>query len=98
MTKASVYIDDAVWARFKQQVFQKHGNLRKLSSEVEQQLRESVIDDSLISGFAKLGVKAKGIISSQEIKASRPTLRGLPSGELLKQMRQKRVVEALSRH
>ncbi|MCW4018920.1 MAG: hypothetical protein NWF00_09635 [Candidatus Bathyarchaeota archaeon] len=98
MTKVSVYVDDTVWASFKQKVFQKHGNLRKLSFEVEKQLQESIVDNSISSGLEKLGLKAKGTISSQEIKATRPPLRGLPSGEVLKQMRQNRVVEALSGH
>jgi hypothetical protein len=96
LTKVSVYVDDAVWANFRQQVFEKHGNLRKLSNEVEKLMRESVVENAAISGFEKLGVKAKGTMSSQEIKATRPALRGSPSEIVLKQMRQKRIVEALS--
>ncbi len=96
LTKVSVYVNDEVWANFKQQVFKKHGNLRKLSIEVEKLLQESVMENTAISGFEKLGVKAKGTMSSQEIKAIRPALKGLPSEVILKKMRQKRVVEALS--
>ncbi len=93
-----MYVDDAVWMNFKQQVFQKHGNLRKLSCEVEKLLRESVVEGVVTSQFEKLGIKAKGTISSQQIKAKRPPLRGLPSEAVLAKMRQKRVVEALSGH
>lgn len=97
MTKISVYVDDSVWVNFRKQVFQKHGNLRKLSSEVEKLLRAAIVEDAVISEFAKIGIKAKGTTSSQEIKANRPQLRGPPSEEILEEMRRKRVVEALPR-
>lgn len=97
MTKVSVYVDDSVWASFKEQVFQKHGNLRKLSNEVEKLLRAAITEAAVISTFEKLGVKAKGTTFSQEIKATRPQLRGLPSEKILKEMRRKRVAEALPR-
>jgi hypothetical protein len=83
---------------FKQQVFQKHGNLRKLSSEVEKVLRDAVVGSVIISEFEKIGIKAKGTISSQEIKATRPQLKGPPSEALLGEMRQKRIAKTLSRH
>jgi hypothetical protein len=98
MTKVSVYVDDSVWTNFKQQVFKKHGSLRKLSSEVERLLRNAVVEGAVVSEFEKIGVKAKGTISSQEIKATRPLLRGLPSEKILKRMRRRRVAEALSRY
>ncbi len=97
MTKVSVYVDDSVWINFREQVFQKHGNLRKLSSEVEKLLRDAVVEDAVISEFGKIGIKAKGTISSQEIKATRPLLRGPPSEKILQEMRRKRVAEALPR-
>jgi rRNA-processing protein FCF1 len=97
LTKVSVYVDDSVWINFKQQVFQKHGNLRKLSSEVEKILRAAVVEDAVILEFEKIGIKAKGTISSQEIKAKRPPLRGPPSEEILKEIRRKRVAEPLPR-
>ena len=97
MTKVSVYVDDEVWCNFKQQVFQKHGNLRKLSSEVERLLRDSAIENTVISEFKRLGIKAKGTISSQELKATRPVNKGPPSEELVAEMRQRRL-EALSGH
>ena len=96
LAKVSIYVDDAVWNSFKTQVFQKHGNLRKLSAEVENLLRVAIVEDQVISAFEKIGVKAKGAISSQEIKAARPKLRGPPSEKILKEMRQKRVAQAIS--
>ena len=97
MTKVSVYIDDAVWLNFKEQVFQKYGNLRKLSSEVEKLLRNAVVEAVITSEFKKINIQAKGTISSQEIKATRPKLRGPPSERILEEMRRKRVAEALPR-
>ena len=91
MTKVTVYVDDSVWLNFKKQVFQKHGNLRKLSNEVEKLLRAEVVENYVISGFEKIGVVAKGTISSHDIKAARPKLRGPPSEEVLKEMRRKRL-------
>jgi hypothetical protein len=91
LTKVSVYVDDAVWLSFKKQVVQKQGSLRKLSSEVESLLRSEIVADNVISGFNKMGVDAKGTVSSQEIKAVRPKLRGPPKEEILKGMRRKRL-------
>ena len=98
MTKVSVYVDDSVWLSFKKQVFQKHGNLRKISSEIEALLRAAIVEDEIASAFKKTGIIVKGAISSQEIKQTRPKLRGLPSEEILKEMRRRRIVEALPRH
>lgn len=91
MTKVTVYIDDSIWLNFKKQVFQKHGNLRHLSSEVETLLQDDVAEEKVISGFEKMGVTVKGTISSQKIKAVRPKLRGPPSEEIVKEMRRKRL-------
>jgi len=91
LTKVSVYVDDSVWLSFKKQVFQKHGNLRNLSSEVENLLRSEAVEEQVTSGFGKIGVTVKGTISSQEIKALRPKLRGPSSEEILKEMRRKRL-------
>jgi hypothetical protein len=35
LAKVSLYIDDETWKRFREQVFTRHGTLRKLSEEVE---------------------------------------------------------------
>jgi hypothetical protein len=40
--------------------------------------RESlIVQDAVVLGFKRIGVKADGVISSSEIKAARPILRGL---------------------
>jgi len=98
LTKVSLYVGNSVWGSFKKQVFQKHGNLRKLNSEVEKLLRAAIVEDAVISAFEKVGVKTKGSPSSHEIKVSRPPLRGSPSEQILKEMRRKRVAETLPLH
>ena len=96
MTKVTVYLDDEVWGIFKAQVFQKHGNLRKLSFEVENLIKTAIIGDQIVSTFEKLGVTVNGTASSQEIKDRRPKLRGPPSEEILRETRHKRVAQILS--
>jgi len=98
LTKVSIYINDKVWSEFKKKVFQKYGSLRKISSEVETILRSLIVEDAVVSGFKRIGVEAKGTISSSDIKAKRPILKGPPSEEIIRKMRQKRVVETLPRH
>jgi len=55
------------------------------------------VETQVVSEFEKLGVKVKGTVSSREIKAKRPPSRGLPSEEVLAEMRRKRVAEAIPR-
>ncbi|MEM2971964.1 MAG: hypothetical protein QW270_06030 [Candidatus Bathyarchaeia archaeon] len=95
MTKVSIYINDKVWSDFKKEVFQKYGSLRKISSEIETLLRSLIVQDTLVSGFKKIGVKANGAISSFEIKAKRPILRGPPSEEIIREIRRKRVAKTI---
>jgi len=95
--KVSLYIDEEVWVKFREEVFRKYGNLRKLSKEVEALLRSALVEDTITSGFGKLGIEAKGVISSGEVKGKRPMLKGPPSEKIMKEMRRKRVVEALPR-
>ena len=95
MTKVSIYINDKVWSNFKKEVFQKYGSLRKISSEIEELLRSMIVQEVVFSGFTKVGVKANGTVSSSEIKAKRPLLRGSSSEKIIRKMRQKRVAETL---
>lgn len=96
MTKVTLYINDKVWDSYKSQVFLKYGNLRKLSCDVESLLREAVVERQAVSAFETLGIKVKGTVSSQEIKALRPKLKGSSSQEIVREMRGKRVAQTLS--
>jgi hypothetical protein len=98
LTKVSVYVDDLVWLKFKAQVFEKHGGLRKISKEVEELLQASIMEDEIISAFKKNGIAVNGEISSKEIKQTRIALKGPPAEEIVKEMRRRRVAETLPRH
>lgn len=97
MAKVSLYINEEVWAKFREEVFRKYGSLRKLSSEVEDLLRSTLVQDKVKSEFEKLGIKTEGSISSREVKEKRPILKGPSSEKIVREMRRKRVVEVLSR-
>ena len=97
MTKISLYIDEDVWAKFRENVFRKHGSLRNLSSEVEALLRSTLVEDSMVSELQKMGITSEGTISSKEVKETRPVLKGPPSEEILGNMRRRRVAQALPR-
>jgi hypothetical protein len=98
LTKVSIYIDDKVWSNFKKEVFQKYGSLRKISNTVEALLRSLMVQDALVLGFRRIGVKADVTRSSLDIKSQRPILEGPPSEEIIREMRRKRVAETLPRH
>jgi len=97
LAKVSLYINEEVWAKFREEVFRKYGSLRKLSSEVEALLRSTLVEDKVKSEFEKLGIKTGSTISSMEVKEKRCMLKGPPSEKIVRKMRQKRVAEALSR-
>mgnify|MGYP001030536327 CR=1 FL=1 len=97
MKKVSLYINETLWIKFKEAVLRKHGTLRKLSNEVESLLRFFLVEQEVQTAFEKLGIKMSSAISSEKIKESRPRLRGLPSEDLIREMRRRRVAEALSR-
>jgi len=97
LTKISLYIDEDVWAKFRENVFRKHGSLRNLSSEVEALLRSTLVEDSMVSELQKMGITSEGTISSKEVKETRPVLKGPPSEEILGNMRRRRVAQALPR-
>lgn len=96
MKKVSLYIDEKLWAMFKEAVLRKHGTLRKLSSEVESLLRTSLIDEEIGRAFEKMGIDIRAPISPEGMKRSRPKLRGPPSEDLIREMREKRIVEDIS--
>lgn len=75
-------MDDELWRKFKEEVFRKHGSLRKLSDEVEELLRSTLTGEALQVGLQKLGTKVTGVISSEQVKTNRPSLRGPPPRKL----------------
>ena len=94
LKKVSLYIDEELWARFKEAVLRKHGTLRKLSMEVENLLRELIAGEEVERGLRAVGARAGVLTSPEEVKKRRPRLRGPPSEEIIRGMR---VVKAIPR-
>jgi len=97
LKKVSIYIDEKLWTKFKEVVLRKHGTLRKLSSEVESLLRAFLIDEEIEQIFKKMNIDVGILRSPEEIKKSRPKLRGPSSEVLIREMRGRRIVEDISR-
>jgi len=97
LKKVSIYIDEKLWTKFKEVVLRKHGTLRKLSSEVESLLRAFLIDEEIEQIFKKMNIDVGILRSPEEIKKSRPKLRGPSSEVLIREMRGRRIVEDVSR-
>jgi len=91
LKKVSLYLDEELWVRFKEAVLKKHGTLRKLSNEVENLLRASMVDEDIEKVFKKMGISVKTVFSPEEVKRDRPQLRGPPSEFLIRKMRGGRV-------
>ena len=95
MGKVSLYIDEETWSKFKEEVFRRHGTLKKLSSEVEALVGTVLIEDALVTAFKDLGINVRGTISSKEVEQDRPLLKGPPSEQLVRGMRGKRIAESV---
>ncbi|MEM2150704.1 MAG: hypothetical protein QXH97_05925 [Candidatus Bathyarchaeia archaeon] len=96
MRKISLYIDEDLWAKFKEVVLRKHGTLRKLSDEVENLLKESLVDEGIRQALKKISADIKTPKSPEEIKRERPTLRGPAAELLIREMRGNPVAKGLS--
>ncbi|MEM2321494.1 MAG: hypothetical protein QXS79_06425 [Candidatus Bathyarchaeia archaeon] len=51
MRKISLYIDEELWAKFKEVVLRKHGNIKEAQHEVENLLKESLVDEGIGQAF-----------------------------------------------
>ncbi len=97
MAKVSLYIDDAAWKRFREQVFARHGTLRRLSDEVEGLICSEDIERIVASGANKAGILMERGLTPSAIKKSRPKLRGAVAETILRQMRGQRHAGRLPR-
>lgn len=87
MAKITICVDDSTLISFKTLVLQKHGTLRNLSKEVEKLLESAIVENQLVQYFENIGITARGTISSSEVKATRPKLKGPPSEKILRKTR-----------
>jgi len=98
LKKVSLYLDERLWARFKEVVLGRHGTLRKLSNEVEGVIRSSIVDEEYLKqAFKMAGANLNVSISSEELRKVRPKLRGPPSEVLVRGMRRARFAESVCR-
>lgn len=86
----SLYLDDAAWSRFREQVFAKYGTLRRLSDEVESLICSEDVEESVTVGAKKLGISVNRVLTPAEIKRIRPKLRGRMAESLVRKMRDQR--------
>ena len=93
--KVSLYFQDETWNRFKKTVLRRTGALRSLSSEVQELLEESLVEDTLRSGFERMKINARPISSSQIVPV-KPSV-NTSSGAMLRKMREHRLGKAVSR-
>lgn len=90
MAKVSLYLDDAAWRRFRGHVFAKYGTLRKLSEEVEALICSEDMQESMVKGAKKLGLSLDRSLAPDQIRRTRPRLRGMPAESIVRQMRDRR--------
>lgn len=98
MAKVSLYINDETWKRFREQVFTRHGTLRKLSEEVEGLISSEDMEETLTVGARKLGISIERGLTPSDIKKTRPRLRGAVAESVLRQMRDRRHAGRIPRH
>lgn len=91
LKKVSLYLNEELWVKFKEFVLKKHGTLRKLSDEVENLIRSSMVNEDIEKAFKNMSISVKTAFSPEEVKRNRPQLRGPPSEVLIRKMRGGRV-------
>jgi hypothetical protein len=96
LKKVSLYLNENLWNKFKEAVLRRHGTLRRLSSEVEELLRTSLVDEDVEQAFMRMNVDMKIIFSPEGVKQGRPKLQGPPSEIIIREMRGRRIAEGLS--
>jgi len=86
--KTTIVVDEELWKRFKEFVFQRYGSYRKLSEAIEESIK-TMDSVGLILEFAKL-MGISGIFpSSREIVKRRPSV-DVSAGKVLREMRDDR--------
>jgi hypothetical protein len=89
--KVSVYVEDEVWKKFKRNVLRKTGELRSLSSEVQELIRDNSGEDSLRKGFEKIMKTDLKPISSSQVNPVEASVR-TSSATAIRKMRDRHIV------
>jgi hypothetical protein len=93
--KVSLYFEDDLWGKFKKNVLRRTGDSRALSSEVQNLLRESLMEDVVKTGFENIGIEVKPV-SSNQVVAVKPSVL-TSSSATVRKMRESRLDKAVSR-
>jgi tRNA nucleotidyltransferase/poly(A) polymerase len=88
MGKVAIYIDEAVWKSFKEEVLRKYGTIRGVSKEIESLVESYLVRDALIKCLNNLS-ETYGFIASGKVKEDRPESK-ISAGEVLREMRDER--------
>ena len=88
MEKVAVYVDEAMWRSFKEEVLRKYGTTRRLNKEIEGLIESYSVRDAMIDCVNYLS-GTYGFISSEDVKKDRPELKS-SAGEVLREMRDER--------
>lgn len=88
--KASIYVEERLWEKFRESVNRKHGSSRKISEEASVALDSMLVEEWFKKGFDSLGVPWEPMISSRETKEDRPRAAGPESQEIIRGMRDAR--------
>jgi len=86
--KTSVYVDEKVWSDFKRAVLERGGDVRALSSEVEELLRDALVSEIVVEGL-------KGLLSGEvrlglDVKPVKPCVE-TSAGRVVRELRESRV-------
>jgi len=86
--KTTIVVDEELWNRFKEFVFQRYGSYRKLSEAIEESIK-TMDPVGLIMEFAKLMGISGAFPSSREIVERRPSV-DVSAGQVVREMRNER--------
>lgn len=93
--KVSLYVGDEVWDKFKRAVLRRTGDPRALSSEVQNLIQDSFIEDKVVAGFEKMKIASKPL-SSMRVVIVKPSV-ATSAEATLGEMRGRRHGKAVSR-
>lgn len=72
MVYISLYIDDDLWRRFREDVLRSRGKSRALSDQVAELIEDALTQEAVTRGFGLIGESPSRILSAAEIKPITP--------------------------
>jgi hypothetical protein len=93
--KVSLYVGDEIWDKFRRTVLRRTGDPKTLSSEVQNLIKDSLVEDTVVAGFEKMKVEFKPL-SSMQIAPVKPSF-ATSAEASLREMRGRRHDKTVSR-